>query len=134
MARYVIDPPTLVHLVGGGLTVDPQHQLVAPNSIRFEVLELLWDDVRRGVRTDREALAVHERVTELKMRLLGDGRSRATAWRIAREHGLGSLAAAQYLALTRLQADALVTVDRDLAASAEGVVPTAPVEVLLATG
>ena len=38
---------------------------------------------------------------------------------------------AEYMAITRLQADALVTVDPVLAARADGVVPVAPLEVLL---
>ena len=46
MARYVIDGPTLLHLVDTELHVDPGHQLVAPNSIRSEALELLLRDVQ----------------------------------------------------------------------------------------
>ncbi len=65
------------------------------------------------------------------MRLLGDRASRGTAWRIAREHGWQTLRDAEHLAVTRLQADALVTVDPELARRAEGVVPLAPLEVLL---
>ena len=38
---------------------------------------------------------------------------------------------AEYLAVTSLQADALVTIDPDLAAKAEGVVPVAAVDALL---
>jgi len=45
MARYVIDGPTLLHLVDGNLQPDPAHQLVAPNGIRSEALQLLLDDV-----------------------------------------------------------------------------------------
>jgi hypothetical protein len=86
MARYVIDAPTLLQLIDDHVTVDPGHQLVAPNSIRSEALQLLLVDVRRGARTEKNALAVHERVTELKMRLLGDRVSRGNAWKIAREH------------------------------------------------
>jgi predicted nucleic acid-binding protein len=41
---------------------------------------------------------------------------------------------AEYLAVTRLQADALVTVDPELAAKAEGVVPLAPVTALSTPG
>jgi hypothetical protein len=33
------------------------------------------------------ALQHHERLTELKMRLLGDRVSRRTAWKVAREQG-----------------------------------------------
>ena len=131
MARYVIDAPTLLHLVDNAVIVDRSHQLVAPNIIRSEALQLLLRDVRSGRRTDRAALEVHERITELKMRLLGDRVSRATAWRIAREKDWDTLRDAEYLAVTRLQADALVTVDSDLAAKAETIVPMAPLQALI---
>jgi predicted nucleic acid-binding protein len=123
MTRYVIDAPTLLYLVDEGLSVHPEHQLVAPNSIRSEALETLLSEVRRGVRTESEALERHERMTEVKMRLLGDRVSRRTAWRIAREHDWDRLRDAEYLAVTRLQADALVTVDPELMAKASNVVP-----------
>lgn len=132
MTRFVIDAQTLVHLLDENLSVDPSHQLVAPNSIRSEALQLLLSDVRRGLRTDKEALATHERITELKMRLLGDRVSRGVAWRIAREHDWDSLRDAEYLAVTRLQADALVTTDPGLAAKAGNVVPVAPLRSVLA--
>ena len=131
MPRYVIDSRTLLHLVDSGLTVDPGHQLVAPSSIRSEALQVLLHEVRRGARSEKAALEAHERVTERKMRLLGDRVSRTLAWRIAVEHGWDSLRDAEYLAVARLQADALVTVDRDLAARAEGVVPVAPLQAML---
>ena len=131
MARYVIDAPTLLHLVDNSdLRIDPSHQLVAPNSIRSEALQLLLRDVLRGKRTDKAALERHERITELKMRLLGDRGSRGMAWRIAIEHRWDTLRDAEYLAITRLQADALVTVDPGLAAKAENIVPVAPLKAL----
>ena len=132
MARYVSDAPTLVHLVDAGLTMDPGHQLVAPSSIRSEALELLLRDVRAGERTEKAALAAHERMTEIKIRLLGDRVSRKTAWRVAREHDWDTLRDAEYLAVTKLQADAMVTVDPELAAVARDVVPLAAVDDLLA--
>ena len=128
MARYVIDAPTLLFLVEEGAPVHPDHQLVAPNSIRSEALEILLGDVRRGLRTESEALELHERMTEVKMRLLGDRVSRRTAWRIAREHDWERLRDAEYLAVTRLQADALVTVDSELIAKAENVVPVGSIQ------
>lgn len=127
----MIDAPTLLHLVDGAVQVSADVQLVAPSSIRSEALTSLLRDVGAGRRTEKEALAAHERLTELKMRLLGDRVSRATAWRIARERSWDGLRDAEYLAVTRLQADALVTVDPELAAKADGVVPVAPLEVLL---
>jgi predicted nucleic acid-binding protein len=132
MARYVIDAPTLLHLVDAELHVDPGHQLVAPNSIRSEALELLLRDVRAGKRTEAAALKAHERITEQRMRLLGDRVSRRTAWQIARQHDWVTLRDAEYLAVTRLQADALVTVDPSLAAAAREVAAVAAVEDLLA--
>ncbi len=133
MARFVIDALTLVHLVDHELTVDPGHQLVAPNSIRSEALLLLLREVRRGERDEKAALAAHEQMTGMKMRLLGDRVSRSVAWRIAREHDWDTLRDAEYLAVARLQADALVTVDQDLAARATDVVTVAPLDALLAT-
>ncbi len=131
MARYVIDAPTLLHLVDSDLRVDPSHQVVAPNSIRSEALQLLLRDVRRGERTEQAALATHERITEMRMRLLGDRGSRGMAWRIARQHDWDVIRDAEYVAIARLQADALVTVDPDLAAKAETIVPVAHLGALL---
>lgn len=134
MARYVIDAATLLHLVDAGWEIAPGHQIVAPSSIRAEVMQLLLAEVRQGVRTERAAMDVHERITELKMRLLGDRVSRRTAWKIAREHDWDALRDAEYLAVAKLQADALVTVDDRLAAKAAGIVPVAPPESLLVAG
>ena len=127
----MIDAPTLIHLVDTRLHVQPGHQLVAPNSIRSEALELLLGDVRAGQRTEAAALQAHERMTGIKIRLLGDRVSRRTAWQIAREHDWGTLRYAEYLAVTRLQADALVTVDPGLAAAARNVVAVATIDDLL---
>jgi len=134
VARYVIDAPTLIHLVDAGLRVDPRHQLVAPNSIRSEALELLLHDVLAGKRTEAEALKAHERMTEMKMRLLGDRVSRRTAWHLARQHGWDTLRDAEYLAVAKLQADALVTVDSRLAAAARDTIAVAAIEDLLTPG
>lgn len=132
MARYVIDAFTLLHLVDNDLCVEASHQLVAPNWIRSEALQLLLQDVRGGIRAEQAALAAHQKLTELKMRLLGDRVSRGTAWRIARDHDWDSLREAEYLAITRLQADAFVTVDERFAARAVEVVPVASVQALVA--
>ena len=68
------------------------------------------------------------------MRLLGDRVSRRTAWQLAREHDWSALRDAEYLAVTRLQADALVTVDPGLASAARDVVAVAAVDDLLVPG
>jgi predicted nucleic acid-binding protein len=130
VTRYVIDAPTLLRLVAEGVPVGPEHQIVAPSVIRSEALSLLFDAVRRGELTEETALQRHERLTELKMRLLGDRVSRRTAWRIATEQRWASTREAEYVAITGLQADALVTVDPALATKAEGLVPLAPFRAL----
>ena len=130
MTRFAIDAPTLLHLVANNVHISPRHQIVAPNHIRSQALSLLLEAVRHGDLTEDVALQHHERFTELKMRLLGDRVSRRTAWKIAREQDWETTYDAEYLAVTKLQADALVTVTPALATKARDVVPLAPVEAL----
>ena len=130
MARYVIDAPTLLHLIAEDIEVDPAHRLVAPNLIRSQALALLYAAVRNGEITEAVALQRHERLTEMKMRLLGDRVSRRTAWKIALEHGWDTTFDAEYLAVCRLQADAFVTVDESMASRAAGIVPLASLDAL----
>ena len=134
MTRFGIDPPTLMHLVAEGVPVAAGHQLVAPQLLRSQALALLFDAVRRGELGEEEALARHDAMTRVKVRLLGDRVSRRVAWQIAREHDLDSIADAEYLAVTRLQADLLVTVDPAARARAAGVVPVGTVDRLSAPG
>ena len=130
MARYVVDARTLLHIASTGVRIHPDHQLVAPNSVRSEALSLLYDQVRRGELAEDEALRLHERLTEVKIRLLGDRVSRRTAWRIAREQGWDTITDAEYVAVTQLQADALIAMDASLARRATGIVPMASPDAL----
>ena len=130
MTRYVIDAPTLLHLVANGVQVSPRHQIVAPNLIRSQALSLLLEAVRNGELTEDQALQHHERFTELKMRLLGDRVSRRTAWKIAREQGWKTTYEAKYLAVSKLQADAMITVDPAMVTKAKGLVPLAQLEAI----
>jgi hypothetical protein len=57
----------------------------------------------------------------LKIRLLGDAVLRRMAWELADQLGWATTYDAEYLALTRLQADAFITLDAGLAKSAEGI-------------
>ena len=132
MSRYVIDAPTLLRVVADEVLVSPRHQIVAPNRIRSEALSRLLDAVRHGDLSEDLALEHHERLTGLRMRLLGDRVSRLTAWKIARDQGWQTIYDAEYLAITKLQADALVTIDPALASKARDLVPLAPLEALTA--
>jgi hypothetical protein len=119
-----------VHVVSNGIAIHPDHRLVAPSTLRSQALGLLLTAVRAGDRTEKEARALFDPITETKVRVLGDRMSRRTAWDIARERDWATLQHAEYLAVARLQADALVSVDPELVAAADGVVPLAPVEAL----
>jgi len=132
MTRCVIDARTLLHLIAHDVSIGQSHQIVAPNLIRSQGLSMLFEAVRHGDLTEDQAPQHHERLTELKMRLLGDRVSRRTAWKIAREHGWETTYDAEYLAVAKLQADALVTVTPVLAAKAKDVVRLAPLEALTA--
>lgn len=126
----MIDAPTLLHVVARNVEISAAHQLVAPNLIRSQALSLLLRAVRDGELTEEAALRQHERLTETKMRLLGDRVSRRTAWKIARRNGWDTTFDAEYLAVCKLQADALVTIDEAMAAKAVDIVPLAPLEAL----
>jgi len=54
--------------------------------------------------------------------------SRRTAWDLARRFDWENLADAECLAVTKLQADALVTIDAGLASKAAHIVPLAPLD------
>jgi len=128
VTRFAIDATTFLHVARQERRPEPSHQLVAPNSLRTRALELLLTEVRVGQLDEHEALLIHERLTELKVRLLGDRVSRRTAWALARQHDWDELGDAEYLAVARLQADALVTIDDALAGKAAGLVPLASVD------
>ncbi len=67
----------------------------------------------------------------MKLRYLGDKVLRNTAWRIAEERGWNTTEDAEFLALTRLQGDAFVTLDPDLAARAKGIVELCPIDAVV---
>jgi predicted nucleic acid-binding protein len=69
-------------------------------------------------------------ITKLPIRLLGDAVLRRNAWQYADRMGWEDTYTAEYVALTHLQGDALVTLDAELARSLEGVVATASIDAL----
>src|ERR1700712_3938074 len=129
MTRFGIDAHVAIRLAEEDAAVASEHQLLAPALSRSEALAILYRSVRQGDREERDALATLRRIAGMPMRVLGDRVSRATAWRIAADLHLDDPSPAEYLAVTRLQADALVALDPWLAATE--VVPTASFEALL---
>lgn len=130
MTRFVIDPLALLAILRASTPVHPEHQLVAPHAIRTAALELLLSEVEAGTLGESEALALHDAMTALKIRTLGDRVSRGSAWKLARAHGWKTMENAEYLAIGVLQADALVALDPQLTARAAGVLPLAPFSAL----
>lgn len=130
MTRFVVDAGALIHLASEGIDVSPEHELLAPTLVRSQVLSLMHEAVHRG---DLQAEVAQERlarINAMKIRLLGDAVLRRLAWKTADRLGWASTYVAEYLALTRLQADAFITLDEDLRRRVEGVVTTASIDAL----
>lgn len=128
MTTFVVDADVVIHLVSEGIQVADRHTLLAPTLIRSEVLSRLHEAVTRG---DVPADVGRSRLRAawaLPIRLLGDAVLRRRAWEIATQLGWAETYAAEYLALTQLKADAYVTLDKDLARRAAGIVTFASVD------
>lgn len=130
MTRFGIDALTAVRLARERITAPEQHQLVAPNLLRSHALSIIYCEVRSGTLGTDEAHAMLDRITTMRIRLLGDRVSRAVAWRIAEQLGLDDTADAEYVAVAQLQADVFVTLDDRLARAASGIVTIAPFEAI----
>ncbi|WP_315094404.1 hypothetical protein [uncultured Cellulomonas sp.] len=131
MTRFVVDAAAALRLAATGAPVPDEHELLAPTLLRSQALSAMHAAVHRGQLDAAEARSRLDRLGRLRIRLLGDGVLRKVAWTVADELGWESTYAAEYVALTRLQADYLVTLDDDLACAVAGVVPTAPFDALL---
>jgi len=129
MTRFVIGPDVALRLAAERRT-GGTHQLLAPTLIRSQMLTELYGAVRRGDLARKDAERRLDHVRSLRLRLLGDRVLQRNAWEIAEQLSWPDTHTAEYLALTRLQADAFVTLDGELAAAAQGVVPVAPYEAL----
>jgi predicted nucleic acid-binding protein len=130
VTRFVVDCGVVLHLASEGIEVPAEHELLAPTLLRSQTLSALHEAVQRGELTEAVALERLARIQALPIRLLGDAVLRRNAWQIADRLGCAETYDTEYVALTRLQADALVTLDAELARRVEGIVPTATIEAL----
>ena len=130
MTRFVVDCGTLLRIAAGEIDVAPRHQLVAPTLVRSQALAALYEAARRGEISTAEGMERVTRINSLKVRFLGDKVLQRQAWKVADELGWETTYDAEYVALTRLQADAFVTSDGDLARAVSAVVETATVDAL----
>lgn len=124
MARLVIDLGVTMRLLEEDTVWSKAHTVLAPTVLRSHVLEDFYRRVRGNHLPEDVALARNAAFARLKIRYLGDAVLRRRAWRLAKDLGLSSTQDAEYLALTQLQADALVTERADLVAMAKGLVTT----------
>lgn len=131
MTRYVIGPDVALRLARERVIVPAAHQLVAPALLRSQVVSLLYAAVARGELTKADADSQLDHVRGLRLRLLGDRVLQRTAWTVAEQLGWPDTFDAEYVAVTRLQADALVTLDERLAREAATLVTVAPYDALL---
>ncbi len=130
MTRFVVDVSAVLHLASAEVEIPRAHRLLAPTLLRSQALSALHEAVQRGeIRADvaRDRLA---RIGRMPIRLLGDAVLRRRAWDLADQLGWASTYDAEYVALTQLQADALITLDAKLARSVEGIVATASIDAL----
>ena len=128
MTRYVVDARAAIELARRNVRISADDELLAPTLIRSQTLSLLHEAVANGDMKEEVARDLHERIGKMKMRLLGDAVLRRRAWAIASEMGWASTFDAEYVALTQLQGDALVTLDKALARSVKGLVATVPLK------
>jgi predicted nucleic acid-binding protein len=130
VTTFVVDTSAVLELARAGVEVPDKHKLLAPTLLRSQTLSALHEAVQRGeIPADvaREHLA---RIGRMPIRLLGDAVLRRRAWEVADQLGWASTYNAEYVALTQLQAEALVTLDADLARSVKGIVSTASIDAL----
>ena len=130
MTRFVVDCDTLLRIAAGEIEVAAEHKLVAPTLVRSQALSAVYQAARRGEISAAEGIERVTRINSLKVRFLGDKVLQRQAWKIADELGWETTYDAEYVALTKLQADAFVTSDAALARAVSGLVETATVDSL----
>ena len=128
--KFVVDTTAVLYIATAELKVPAKHKLLAPTLLRSQTLSALHEAVQRGELTADVAREQLARIGKLPIRLLGDAVLRRRAWEIADQLGWATTYDAEYVALTQLQADAFVTLDKQLARSVKGIVETASIDAL----
>jgi predicted nucleic acid-binding protein len=130
MTRFVVDAGAVLQLASAETDVAGEHELLAPTLLRSQTLSMLHEAVQRGEIPADVARERLTRIGRMPIRLLGDAVLRRRAWKVADQLGWDSTYDAEYVALTQLQADAFVTMDKELARSVQGIVETATIDEL----
>jgi predicted nucleic acid-binding protein len=130
MSRYVIGPDVAMRLAHDQAVIRDDHQILAPTLLRSQLLSLLYQAVRRGDMTRKDAEQQLDYVRGLRIRLLGDRVLQNVAWKAAVLLGWPDTFDAEYVALTQLHADALITLDQRLADEVKSLVTVASIDAL----
>jgi predicted nucleic acid-binding protein len=130
MTRFVLDASAVIHLASASVKVRGTHKLLAPTLLRSQTLSAMHEAVQRGELPADVARERLTRIGRMPIRLLGDAVLRRRAWELADQLGWSSTYDAEYVALTQLQADALITLDPKLARSVKGIVGIASIDAL----
>lgn len=130
MTRFVVDSSAVLHLASTDTEVPAKHKLLAPTLLRSQTLSDLHGAVQRGEIAAEVARDHLTRIGRMPIRLLGDAVLRRRAWELADQLGWAETFNAEYVALTQLQADAFITLDKELARSVKGIVETASIDAL----
>jgi predicted nucleic acid-binding protein len=123
--RYVIALDAALRLFRDRATPQAGTKLVAPTLLRSQAVAHLYASARRREIDRTEARAQLDHMRTLNIRLLGDRVLQNVAWSFAEQLGWEDTFAAEYVALTKLQADAFVTLDAEFARAAATLVPIA---------
>jgi predicted nucleic acid-binding protein len=130
MTRYVIGPDVAIHLAGEEAVVPDGHHMLAPALLPSQMLSLLYQAVQRGEMTKEDAERRLFYMQGMRIRLHQDYLLQNAAWQVADQLGWSDTFDAEYVALTQLEADALITFDRQLADAVKNLVTVAPIEAL----
>jgi predicted nucleic acid-binding protein len=130
LTRFVVDSSAALHLARADTEVPAKHKLLAPTLLRSQTLSDLHEAVQRGEIAAEVARDHLARIGRMPIRLLGDAVLRRRAWELADRLGWAQTYNAEYVALTQLQADAFITLDKELARSIKGIVETASLDAL----
>lgn len=130
MTRFVVDCGVVLELAQEDFELPAGHELLAPTLLRSQTLSRLHEAVHAGELEPEVARERIARVNALPIRLLGDAVLRRRAWEVADQLGWAETYDAEYVALTLLQGDALVTHDSALARRVQAIVATATIDEL----
>jgi predicted nucleic acid-binding protein len=130
MTRFVVDHTAVLYLASKELALSGAHKLLAPTILKSQTLSALHEAVHCGEISADVARERLDSIARMPIRYLGDAVLRRRAWDLADRLGWASTYKAEYIALTQLQADALVTLDAELARSVEGIVTIATIDAL----